>query len=84
MHAFMLLNPVRSGSSESIATPEESARQFLQVAVNGIALYCGMPLKGWLYESTQTSIAKQRLQLELVSLSAEMNTLTTTASETRI
>jgi hypothetical protein len=35
------------------------------------------------YQSTRTSIAKQRL-LELVSVSAEMNTLTTAASETRI
>jgi hypothetical protein len=33
---------------------------------------------------TRTSIAKQRLQLELVSVSAEMNTLTTAASERRI
>jgi hypothetical protein len=31
-----------------------------------------------------TSIAKQRLQLELLSVSAETNTLTTAASETQV
>jgi hypothetical protein len=41
-------------------------------------------LKAWLNESTRTSITKQRLQLELVSVSAEINTLTTAALETRI
>jgi hypothetical protein len=36
------------------------------------------------YESTRTSTATQRLQLELVSVTAEMNTLTTATSETRV
>jgi hypothetical protein len=36
--------------------------------------YCGVP---------RTSIAKQRLQLELVSVFAEKNTLTTATPETR-
>jgi hypothetical protein len=40
-------------------------------------------LKAWLYESTRKSIAKQRLQLKLFSVSAEMNTLAVVASENR-
>jgi hypothetical protein len=36
------------------------------------------------YELTRTSIAKQRLQLELVSVAAETNMRTTAASEMRI
>jgi hypothetical protein len=36
------------------------------------------------YMRTRTSIAKQHLQLELVSVSVEMNTLTSAPSETPI
>jgi hypothetical protein len=42
-----------------------------------------VPLENWLYESTWTSIAKQRLRLELVSVFAVKNTLAEISSQNR-
>jgi hypothetical protein len=82
-----LNGPQNQDSNSDPSAVEPVTSRYTDWAIEALSvpqtIYCGVPFKVWLFESKRTSIAKQRLLLELVSVSAEINTLTTAASETR-